>query len=152
MKLSEALIFRADHQRRLEQLKLRILRNAKVQEGEKPAEDPAVLVAEVEQLAAELTRLIQRINATNASTQLGDGLSIADAIAVRDMLRIRAAVYRDLAQAATVTQDRYTKSEVKFQSTVNIAEMQRYADELAREHRDLDAKIQAANWQTDLIE
>lgn len=137
---------------RLEQLKLRILRNAKVQEGEKPAENPAVLIEQAEQIASELTRLIQRINATNSSTKLAEGQSIAAAIAVRDVLRFRVAIYRELAQAATVTQDRYTKSEVKFQSTVNIAEMQRRADELALEHRDLDAKIQAANWDTDLIE
>ncbi len=152
MKLAEALIVRADYQRRLEQLKQRLLRNAKVQEGEQPAENPAPLLDEVERISGELTHFIQRINMTNASTPLGDGLTIAGAIAIRDVLRIRHAIYRDLAQAATVTQDRYTKSEVKFKSTILVSDIQKRADELAKEHRELDAKIQAANWQTDLLE
>ena len=40
MKLAEALIERADLQRRLEQLKQRLNQNAQYQEGEEPAEEP----------------------------------------------------------------------------------------------------------------
>ena len=40
MRLAEALILRADYQRRLEQLKQRLIRNAKVQAGDAPNEDP----------------------------------------------------------------------------------------------------------------
>lgn len=152
MRLAEALIQRAGHQKRIEALKPRLNRNAKVQEGERPGEDPEALLAELEAVAAELLRLIQRINATNSATILADGRTISDAIAVRDVLRIRHGVYRDLATAASITQDRSTKSEVKFLSTVDIAEIQKRADVLAKEHRELDATIQEANWRTDLIE
>ncbi|MCI0489833.1 MAG: DIP1984 family protein [Blastocatellia bacterium] len=152
MKLAEALILRADYQKRIEQLKHRLLRNAKIQEGDEPAENPATLIEELESISKELLKLIQRINSTNAATELGEGLTVSDAIAVRDMLKLRHAIYRDLAQAATVTQDRYTKSEVKFESTVKVAEIQKRADQLAREHRELDARIQEANWRTELIE
>ena len=58
MKLAEALILRADHQKRLEQLKQRLLRNAKVQEGDRPAEEPGELLAELERVAADLEGLI----------------------------------------------------------------------------------------------
>ena len=51
-----------------------------------------------------------------------------------------------------VTQDRYSRSEVKFKSTVSVAEMQERADLLAREYRDLDALIQETNWKVDLAE
>ncbi|OIO90110.1 MAG: hypothetical protein AUK03_13625 [Anaerolineae bacterium CG2_30_64_16] len=152
MKLAEALILRADYQKRIEQLKQRLLRNAKVQEGDKPAEDPAELLQEMERISGELVLLIQRINATNAATPLENGMTIAEAIAIRDVLRLKHGVYRDLAQAATITQDRYTKSEVKFKSTVSVPEIQKQADVWAREHRELDAKIQASNWNTELRE
>jgi len=152
MKLAEALILRADYQKRIEQLKQRLLRNAKVQEGDKPAEDPAELLQEMERISGELVLLIQRINATNAATPLENGMTIAEAIAIRDVLRLKHGVYRDLAQAATITQDRYTKSEVKFKSTVSVPEIQKQADVWAREHRELDAKIQASNWSTELRE
>ena len=152
MKLAEALISRADHQRRLERLKLRLLRIAKVQEGDKPAEKPADLLKEIERLSESLVRLIQRINETNSSTMLEAGQTITDAIAIRDILKLRYNVYIELAKAAAITQGRTTKSEVKFKSTVEIVEIQKKADELAKEYRKLDTKIQEANWLTDLKE
>ena len=152
MKLAEALILRADHQKRLEQLRQRLLRNAKVQEGDTPAEDPRELLAEVERTAADLERLIQRINRTNAATNLDGALTIADALARRDNLASRHGVYRELAVSATIEQSRYSRSEVKFQSTVDVAATQRQADDLARQHRELDARIQEKNWTTELIE
>jgi hypothetical protein len=36
-------------------------------------------------------------------------------------------------------------------STINVAETQKRADELAKEYRELDARIQELNWQTELI-
>jgi hypothetical protein len=152
MKLAEALILRADYQKRIEQIKQRLTRNAKIQEGDEPAETPANLIKELERISKELLRLIQRINATNSAVKLEKGLTISDAIAVRDVLRLKHTIYRDLAEAATVTHDRYTKSEVKYRSTVNVSEIQKQADELAKEHREIDAKIQEANWCEDLIE
>ena len=152
MKLAEALIQRADHRKRLDQLKERLLRVARVQEGDSPAEDPAALLAEVERTAAGLTRLIQRINRTNSTTALDDGRTIADAIAERDTLQLRHAIVTSLIQAAIIKQDRFTKSEVRFHSTVDIVTLQRQADNLAQAYRELDTKIQAANWLVEVID
>ncbi|WP_298058836.1 DIP1984 family protein, partial [uncultured Campylobacter sp.] len=58
MKLAEALILRVDIQKRIEQLKSRLADNAKVQEGEKPSEEPKALLAELDALTSELERLI----------------------------------------------------------------------------------------------
>lgn len=152
MKLAEALVLRADHQKRLEQLKARLVRNAKVQESEKPAENPGELLRQVDEVANQLEALIERINRTNAATSIAGYRTIAAALARRDILAVRRAIYADLAQAATVTQDRYSKSEVKFKSTVNVSEMQTQADRLAKEYRELDTLLQAANWGTELFE
>jgi formiminotetrahydrofolate cyclodeaminase len=150
-KLAEALILRADLQKRLTQLEQRILRNAKVQEGDSPAETPMELLAEAEQVSEELTEIIQRINQTNSITELETGQTLADALAVRDVLRLRYNLYRQLAQEATVTQGRFTRSEIKFQSAIEVATVQKQADDLAKEYRELDTKTQACNWVTDLI-
>lgn len=149
MKLAEALALRADGQRRLEQLKQRLLRNAKVQEGDEPSEDPVALLAEFEQVSEHVLSLIQRINRTNAASSLGTS-TMTDALARRDVLRLSQDVYRELAQAASVSQTRTTRSEVKFRSTVSVAAIQKKADELAKAHRELDAQIQEANWRIDL--
>jgi len=150
MKLAEALVLRADKKKRIEQLKQRILRNAKVQEGQKPAENPELLISEMEEISVELVELIQRINKTNSNTEFKKGVCLADAIAERDILVLKNSIYRDLAQSATITQDIRTKSEVKFKGTVKVPEIQKLADQLAKKHRELDTKIQELNWKTDL--
>lgn len=152
MKLAEALILRADAQKRIEQLRQRINNNAQIQEGETPAEDPQALVAEFEEVAAQLMRLIRQINATNVATQLTDGVSVADALAERDVLKLRHSMYTNLAQSASSKQMRYGRSEIRLVSTVNVAEVQQQADQVARQLRELDTRIQAANWLTELIE
>ena len=150
MKLAEALVLRADGQKRIEQLQQRLIQNAKVQADDQPAENPEILQQELEQLTQELVLLIQRINRTNSRTELEAGMSIADALAARDVTKLKSDIYRNLAQAAIVKQDRQTKSEIKFQSTIQVAEVQRKADQLAKEHRQLDTRVQQANWQTEL--
>lgn len=152
MKLAEALILRADKKKRIEQLKQRIVRNAKVQEGQKPAEEPNTLLQEMERISDELVVLIQQINKTNSVTEIEPGISLADAIASRDILVTKHAIYRDLAQYATVTQDIRTKSEVKYLGTVKVSEIQARADEIAKAHRELDTRIQEMNWKAELLE
>ena len=151
MKLAEALILRADHQKRLEHLKQRLIRAAKVQEGDTPPEDPAALLAEAERTADELLQLIQRINRTNAAAPFESG-RLSDALARRDVLALRRTLHTDLAQAAVIQQTAYSKSEVRFKSTVDVAALQGRADDLARQYRELDARIQAMNWQVELLE
>jgi hypothetical protein len=152
MRLAEALILRADTQKRIEQLKHRLVRNAKVQEGDRPAEEPQELLREMKQAAEQLTRLIQQINRTNAATELEPGLTLSDGLAVRDVLKMKHSIYQSLANEATVTQSRYTKSEIKFSGTVDVAAIQTEADNLAKAHRELDTKIQEANWRVELSE
>jgi|SRR5579871_1716556 len=151
MKVAEALALRADLQRRLEQLKQRLVKSARIQEGDKPAEDPVELLSELENSAQELTKLIQRINRTNGASRFGEG-TLADALAERDVLKIRCNAYRELAAAASTSQARATRSEVKFISAVSIAAIQRKADDLARLYRELDTRIQEADWTTTLLD
>jgi hypothetical protein len=48
MKLAEALAERSDCQNRIEETKKRLIRPARVQEGEQPAEDTTELLAEAD--------------------------------------------------------------------------------------------------------
>lgn len=73
MKIAEALALRADLQKRRERLKNRLVKNARIQDGDAPEEDPAELQTEPKKSAGELTLLIQRINRTNP-LRISDGL------------------------------------------------------------------------------
>jgi chaperonin cofactor prefoldin len=152
MKLAEALILRADSQKRVEQLRQRLTRAARVQEGENPPENPQELMAELDQIFHEITTLITRINKTNAHTHLADNLTLADALANRDTLLLKRNVYNALVETAAYRQDRYSLSEIKFVSTVNVALIQAQVDQLSRQYRELDTKIQEANWKTELLD
>ena len=151
MKLAEALILRADCQKRFAQLQSRLVGNAKIQEGDQPAENPNELIKELEGVATELVDLIKRINKTNSATVLATGKTVSDVLAERDVLAMRRAAYSNLALNAAVAQGRLTRSEIKYVSTIKVAEIQKHADELAKEYRELDARIQELNWQTELI-
>lgn len=152
MKLSEALILRADAQKRLNQLKERIVNNVKVQEGDTPTESVSSLLTQAEEVANTYQTLIRQINKTNLHTEFATGMTLTDALAERDVLALRRNLYQELVNAANVRQERFTRSEVKFTLTVNISEMQKQVDQLAKAYRELDMKIQEANWRTELME
>ena len=152
MKLAEALILRADCQKKIQQIKERLLRSAKVQEGEEPAEQPQTLIEELDNVSDRLTDLIQKINQTNSVTILENDLTIAAALAQRDSILLKCNIYNSLIQTAAVRQDRYGRSEIKYVSTVDVAQLQTVMDRMSRDYRQLDTKIQQANWNIDLIE
>lgn len=152
MKLAEALAARADSARRVEQLRSRLVDNARYQEGDEPAEDATVLLAEADTVLDELESLIRRINRTNAATPLGVG-TLTDAIARRDVLRQRHSVLTATADAASgAGVGRQLRSELRWLSSVPVAEVRRRADDVAREIRTIDVDIQRTNWEVDLLD
>ena len=100
MKLASALSERSDLQNRLNQLSVRLNSNAKVQDGETPAEDPADLLSELDNLLVRLEELVRRINDTNAKTEY-KGESLSAMLARRDMLKQRIRILRDFLTQAS---------------------------------------------------
>ena len=150
MKLATALSERADLQRRIQELGGRLNRNAKVQEGEKPSEDPNELLEELNKDFARLEELIARINHTNNVTKKGD-VTLTDLIAKRDCLKERIGIMRTFLSVASEKTSRYSKTEIKILSTVPVAELQKEVDKYSKELRETDETIQELNWTTELI-
>lgn len=151
MKLAEALNERAHLSQRLQDLRERIILNAIHQEGNEPAENPNDLLKEFNECSARFDGLVVRINQTNNKLSLSDGMPMLKALATRDSLKIKHSLYRSLASEAVPRQDRYSHSEIKFTSSVQVAEIQHQANKLAQEYRELDIKIQQCNWSHELI-
>ncbi|MGW0769394.1 DIP1984 family protein [Streptomyces sp. NPDC002676] len=156
MKLAEALAERAEASRRVEQLRARIVSSARYQEGETPAEDAAQLLAEADDVLGTLETLIRRINKTNALTDMGQDGTLTDALARRDTLRLRHSVLTAAADAAAGTGERgygrQLRSELMMLPALPVADLRRQADVLAREIREIDMRIQRANWEVDLLD
>ncbi len=151
MKLAEALAERGDCQKRLEDLKKRMVRSARVQEGEQPAENSTELLTETDRVFARLLELVSAINRTNATTSYDREQTISDAIAERDIVGKRRDFLSAIADSASTRQDRYSKSEVKFVATLSIADLQKQIDQLSKRFRELDTRLQELNWQTELV-
>ena len=150
MKLAEALQERADLNRKIEELRVRLQNNALVQEGEETAEVPEELLTELDICIDRLEELMARINKTNCLTQ-DNGESITELIAKKDALSVRIRSYRELIAAASSTAKRARYTEIKILSAVNVKYLQRKLDEMCRALRVTDNRIQQLNWRTDLL-
>ena len=151
MKIAEALILRADIQKRIAQLKTRLNNNAKVQEYEEPTENPELLLIELNSLISQLNDLIIKINKTNTLSKI-DGISLVELIAKKDTLSQKAGILREFIEIASQKINLYSTTEIKVFSTVNVPAQQKQLDKLSKEIRETDTKLQQANWTIDLIE
>jgi hypothetical protein len=155
MKLAEGLALRGDVMRKVTQLRARIVDNARHQEGEAPAENAGALLDELTSTLDLLESLIRRINRTNAQASLGDG-TITDALARRDVLRLRHGAVTAAADAASGREERgygrQLRSELVFVAAVPVTDLRATADQLAQQIREVDMQIQRINWEVELLE
>ena len=119
--------------------------------GESPAEEPADLLAQLEEACGQLERLIACINRTNSATLVG-GTPLSGLLARRDVWKKKLQILRDFLSSASELATRRTVGEIKIRSTVNVREMQKQLDAASKALRELDEAIQEANWTTELLE
>ena len=151
MKLAEALILRSDLQKRIEQLRVRLNNNAKVQENDKPSENPEELLNELDNNINQLKILIKQINRTNCVT-VSNGQTLANLIAERDTLTLKSNILRGFLNIAGQKVNLYSTTEIKIMSTVDVPALQKELDLLSKKIRETDTELQQANWLTELIE
>jgi hypothetical protein len=151
MKLAEALILRADLKKRIEQLRERLRRNARVQEGSEPAERPEMLLDEFERSAGEWESLVRRVNMTNSTVMFDSNHLISDAIVKREGLDLRIRILREVIAEASEPDWLMTRSEIKAIATLDAAGLQRQLDDLGRQRRELETQLQRVNWRAELV-
>jgi hypothetical protein len=150
MTLAEALMERAELKAKISAVSDRIEDNILVQDNEAPGEDPKELLPELSSLIQRLRILISQINKTNCRTLI-EGESLTDLIAKRDCLMLEISSYKDFTETSRSSTDRARGSEIKIRPCIEVKELQKKLDYLSKELRELEVKIQKANWNTDLI-
>lgn len=151
MKLAEALMERAELRNRLSELSSRLAKNARVNEGEEPFEDPKRLLEDLNTAVSRYEELIFLINTANATTVASNGETIARLIARRDTLISKTNVINSLIDAATADDRMYrTPDSPKRVATVDVRSLRREADMYAKQAREADVLIQATNWTTEV--
>lgn len=150
MKLATALSERSDIQNRINEIAVRLNNNSKVQEGDSPAENPTILMKELDRMIESLEFLMARINLTNSMT-VQEGKTISDLLAHRDCLKKKIEIMRNFLNNASSRATRLTRTEIKIVSTVSVSEIQNDLDMLSKDLRRTDEKIQELNWTTELL-
>ena len=72
-------------------------------------------------------------------------------MAERDVLTKRVQVLREVFNQASSSSERYSRSEIKFVTTVDVRSMGKQLDKLSSELRTLDVEIQSINFATELM-
>lgn len=152
MKLAEALSLRAQLNIKISQLKTRLNDCIKIQEGDEPSETPQEVVDELDITLQEFRKLVYFINMTNSATITEDGSNITSLLAERDALGQKVKALNDALRTITEKESRYTRNEIKYIRTVDVAEFRRMYDKNASELRQLDLRIQALGFTTELVE
>ena len=151
MKLAETLSIRKDLQKRILQIEKRLEDNVKVQEGDEPAENPEELMKELDGCLNRLEDLIWHINLTNVQTVNEAGKTITQMIAEKDVLTMRISALRDTFDRASSQRERYSHSEIKMVTVVDVKQLGKQIDEYSAKLRKLDIEIQTLNFQTELL-
>lgn len=150
MKIAEALQHRRDVQNKIEELRQRLINNAKYQEGQAPAEDMDELITELNQATEELANLIYRINLTNSQTKTEMG-TLTELLAKRDALRLKRSVYVSFTDEASEIAPRYSQTEIMVRPSIDVRKFKKEIDEISKTLREYEFVIQEKNWTTNLL-
>jgi hypothetical protein len=148
MKLAEALILRADLQRKIDQITARILPNLIVQGQKSPQENPDALLAKLRDAIGQFEAIVARINKTNVVTNLPDGRTLMEGLAQRDALKMLQVKLRQIRDAATLRNHGYSE----MRTTIKFTALQSEIDQVGRRFREIDTDVQRLNWDTELME
>lgn len=151
MKLAEALALRKDIQTRISQLETRLRSNVRIQEGDQPMEAPEKLFEELDRCLKELKTLIYRINLTNMRT-IVEQRPLTEWMAERDVLKMRLSTLRSVFGKISEPVDRFSRTEIKQVNTIDAKALLHDIDTRSKELRELDIRIQAANFTTELLD
>lgn len=151
MKLAEALSLRKDLEIRISKIKDRLENVVRVQEGDKPAEEPQELMDELDSCLSQLELHIYNINVTNMSIVTDDARSMTKLLAERDILKKRIDILRNTFNEATNSGSRY-RNEIRYVTTIEVKPLRQELDKLSQQYRLLDMKIQELNFINELVE
>lgn len=121
-----------------------------MQDGVEPAENPKQLFKELEYVINSYEEYTSRINLTNSKVEI-DGETLTQLLARRESLKLKVSAYDTFIENGSELTDRYSNTEIIVRPTLDINEIQKRRDLIAKDLRKLDYKIQETNFITELI-
>ena len=125
MKLGEALMVRADLNKRIAQVQARLGDAVLIQEGDDPPDDPIALLEEMDDLFNRLGDVTVDINIANVRERGDlDGVNLGTSLLARNLLGKKIKAYQTVIGNTSSGGSRYSRTEVKFGRTVDGQERQ----------------------------
>lgn len=147
MLIAEALVLRSEYKTLLSNLERRIRKNSKVyEEGDNPNENLENLIKEYSEVREKLRDLIIKINHTNLTTKLPNGMFVADAIAYKNALMDEKNMLDSIMHESMGSSYR----DEKTYPVMDIKDIQKEISKFSKEYREVNTAIQLSNWQTSL--
>ena len=150
MKPGEALLKRDEYIKRQDDIKKRIKSNVVLRDDNENNENPNDLIKEYIDINNELSDLIIKIENKEHEIKLDIGISISEAVNIRDKLYRELEIYKTVLKELNSKEYRNAKNEIKMKVLVNVKDIQNEADKISKAYSDIDVMIQAANWNADL--
>ena len=113
--------------------------------------DPNELLKELDECLKKLEQLIWRINLTNVQTVNDAGKTLTQLMAEKDVLKLRISTMRNAYEIASAQRERYTRTEIKMLTTIDVKQLRKQIDEYSVQLRKLDMEIQSMNFTTELV-
>ena len=149
-KLGEAIIKKEEYIKKMDNLKKRIKSNIIIKEDNKNNENPNDLIEEYIEINNELSDLIIKIKDRENNAKLDIGISVYDAVNIRDKLSREIDIYKTILKEVSSKDYRNAKNEINITVLVNVKDMQNEFDKLSKAYNDIDIMIQKTSWNTDL--
>lgn len=81
---------------------------------------------------------------------LHNGRTLTEMMAEKEVLTLRVSILRDVFNKANEGHDRYSRSEIKLITTIDVRNLSKQIDKLAEKLRKLDIEIQGLNFLVEL--
>jgi len=147
MKLAEAMMQRADLDKKVSILGARLNDIALINKNYALEDEPKHLFEELNKSMKALSELVYRIHVTNMET-IDNGTTITAMLTKEEILKMRINTLIRIKESASID-SRFDKT--IYTILINKAELQKELDECKSQLEKLDMKLQQLNWQTELI-
>ena len=77
--------------------------------------------------------------------------TLTQLMAERDVLTKRVQILREVFNHASTSSERYSRSEIKYVTTIDVKAMGKQLDKLSSQLRTLDVELQSINFATELM-
>lgn len=149
MKLAEALLEIKTLKEHIAFLNDYLCQNVIYQDGSSPTDSISDLLLDLKTSLRRQEKLVAMVNLRNCITRV-DNCSLTEMMAHKDALLKEIAIKQNMLKSASQPLVNIAGSAIKMHTNLDGKKLRKDIDDLAKELRELNNKLQSTNWSTEL--